>query len=255
MRNIALRLRYDGTIYHGWQEQKTDITVAETVQKALSRICGHPIKVVGCGRTDAGVHALRYCANFKTDSKIPTDRLPLALNALLPPDIAAVAAVDADMDFNAILSCEKKEYTYKIYNERTRDPFYANRAYFYPVPLNVELMNVAARHFIGTHDFAAVRSVGTQTKTTVRTVYWYDVGKNGAIVELRVCADGFLYNMARAMAGTLIYVSEGKIAANAIPRLLESKERRLSGPTVPPCGLYLTRIWYGGPVGNMMEDN
>jgi tRNA pseudouridine38-40 synthase len=253
MRNIALRLRFDGTSYHGWQEQKNDITVAATVQNALSKICGHSVKVVGCGRTDAGVHALRYCANFKTDSKIPADRLSLALNALLPPDIAAVAAMDADEEFNAIQSCEKKEYTYKIYNARTRDPFYANRAYFYPVPLNVELIAEAARHFIGTQDFAAVRSVGTETKTTVRTVFWYDVEKNGAIVELRVCADGFLYNMARAMAGTLIYVSESKIAANDIPRLLETKDRRLCGPTVPPCGLYMTRIWYDGPVGSMME--
>jgi len=252
MRNITLRLMYDGTNYHGWQEQKTDITVAATVQKALSKICGHPVKVIGCGRTDAGVHALRYCANFKTDSKIPADRLPLALNTMLPSDIAAVAAIDADDEFNAILSCVKKEYTYKIYNARTRDPFYSNRAYLYPVPLDLEAMAAAAAHFIGTHDFKAVRSVGTETKTTVRTVYWYDVEQDGPMVELRVCADGFLYNMARAMAGTLIYVSEGKIAANDIPRLLMTQDRRLTGPTVPPCGLYLTRIWYDGPVGEMM---
>lgn len=252
MRNIALRLMYDGTNYHGWQEQKNDITVAATVMKALSKICGHPVKVVGCGRTDAGVHAERYCANFKTDAKIPAERLPLALNALLPPDIAATAAIDTDDEFNAILSCIKKEYTYRIYNARTRDPFFSNRAYLYPVPLQLEAMAEAAGHFIGTHDFKAVRSVGTETKTTVRTVYWYDVEKNGAMVELRVCADGFLYNMARAMAGTLIYVSEGKIAARDIPQLLLTQNRQLAGPTVPPCGLYLTRIWYDGPVGDMM---
>jgi tRNA pseudouridine38-40 synthase len=252
MRNIALRLRFDGTNYHGWQEQKNDITVAAAVQKALSKICGHPVRVVGCGRTDAGVHALRYCANFRTDSKIPADRLPLALNALLPPDIAAVAAVDADDDFNAILSCKKKEYTYKILNTRLRDPFYANRAYFYPVPLDIKAMAEAAAHFIGTHDFKSVRSIGTETKTTIRTVYWYEVSQNGPLVELRVCADGFLYNMARAMAGTLIYVSEGKIAPCDIPRLLQARDRRLGGPTVPACGLYLTRIWYDGPAGVMM---
>lgn len=255
MRNIALRLMYDGTNYHGWQEQKNDITVAATVQKALSRVCGHSVKVVGCGRTDAGVHAQRYCANFRTDSKIPADRLPLALNPMLPPDIAAVAAIDTDDDFNAIQSCIKKEYTYKIYNARTRDPFYSNRAYLYPVPLNHEAMAEAAAHFIGTHDFKAVRSVGTETKTTVRTVYWYNVEKNGPMLELSVCADGFLYNMARAMAGTLIYVSEGKIAAHDIPKLLLTQDRRLAGPTVPPCGLYLTRIWYDGPVGDMMKAN
>lgn len=252
MRNIALRLRYDGTNYHGWQEQKNDVTVAATVQKALTKICGHPVKVVGCGRTDAGVHALRYCANFKTASTIPPDRLPLALNAQLPPDIAAVAAVEAEGDFNAILSCIKKEYTYKICNTRLRDPFYADRAYFYPVPLRDAAMAEAAAHFVGTHDFMAVRSVGTETKTTVRTVYWYTVEREGDIVSLRVCADGFLYNMARAMAGTLLYVSEGKIAPCDIPELLKARDRRLTGPTVPPCGLYLSRIWYDGAVGAMM---
>jgi tRNA pseudouridine38-40 synthase len=253
MRNIALRLMYDGTNYHGWQEQKKDVTVAATVQNALTKICGHPVKLVGCGRTDAGVHAARYCANFKTDSKIPAERLPLALTALLPPDIAAVQAIDADSEFNAILSCIKKEYTYRIYNTRMRDPFYSNRAYFYPVRLNLDAMAEAASCFIGTHDFSAVRSVGTQTKTTVRTVHWYEVEQNGAIIDLRVCADGFLYNMARAMAGTLLYVSEGKIAAKDIPGLLLTQDRRLFGPTVPPCGLYLTRIWYNGPVGDMMH--
>lgn len=253
MRNIALRLRYDGTKYHGWQEQKNDVTVAATVQQALGKICGHPVKVVGCGRTDAGVHAERYCASFKTDARIPAERLPLALNALLPSDIAAIAAVDAEPDFNAILSCVQKEYTYRIYNSRIRDPFLADRAYFYPVKLDAAVMKEAAAQFVGTHDFKAVRSVGTETKTTVRTVFWYEVEQRDNMLELRVCADGFLYNMARAMAGTLIYVSEGKIAAADIPRLLETGDRRLTGPTVPPCGLYLTRIWYDGAVGDMMH--
>jgi tRNA pseudouridine38-40 synthase len=253
MRNIALRLRYDGTHYHGWQEQKKDVTIASAVQNALGKICGHPVKVVGCGRTDAGVHAERYCANFKTDARIPADRLPLALNALLPSDIAAVAAIDAEPEFNAILSCIKKEYTYRIYNARIRDPFYADRAWFYPVKLDVSAMSDAASYFVGTHDFKAVRSVGTETKTTVRTVYWYEVEQKDKLIELRVCADGFLYNMARAMAGTLIYVSEGKIGAADIPRLLETGDRRLTGPTVPACGLYLTRIWYDGSVGDMMR--
>lgn len=254
MRNIALRIRYDGTKYHGWQEQKEDVTIAATLQRALSGVCGHPVKAVGCGRTDAGVHAERYCASFQTDSRIPADRLPLAVNTLLPSDIAVIRAVDAPEDFNAILSCRKKEYTYRIYNARIRDPFLADRVYFYPVPLNAELMRAAARHFIGTHDFAAVRSVGTETKTTVRTVFWFDVVEDGVLFELRVCADGFLYNMARALAGTLIYASDGKIRPEDIPHMMEQRDRRLFGPTAPPCGLYLTRIWYDGLVGEMMGD-
>lgn len=252
MRNIALRLRYDGTNYHGWQVQKTEVTVAETLENALSRLCGHKVKVTGCGRTDAGVHAERYCANFRTDCTIPTDKFPLAVNTYLPQDIAVSDAAEAPEDFNAILSCIKKEYTYRIYNSRIRDPFYTNRAYFVPAKLDEKRMAEGAKYFIGTHDFAAVRSVGTETKTTIRTVYDYEVTRKGDLLSLRVCADGFLYNMARAMAGTLIYVSEGKINPAEIPELLARGDRRLTGPTVPPEGLYMTHIWYDGIVGEMM---
>ena len=127
MRNIALKLRYDGSAYHGWQVQKYDVSVAETVEKALSKVCGHPVKVTGCGRTDAGVHALNYCANFRTDSRIPVERIPLAVNTRLPDDIAVLGAVEAPEDFNAILSCIKKEYVYRIMNTRIRDPFLQKR--------------------------------------------------------------------------------------------------------------------------------
>ena len=252
-KNIAARLMFDGSRYHGWQKQKSEVTVAGTIEAALSRLCGHPVKVHGCGRTDAGVHAERYCFNYRTSSRIPAERLPLAVNSLLPPDIAVQSAVYAPDAFDANLSCLKKEYTYRIYNSRIRDPFFNGRAYFYPQKLEIGAMREAARHFVGTRDFAAVRSYGTETKTTVRTVHWYEIVENGRIIELRVCADGFLYNMARAMAGTLLYVSEGKIHPGDLPRLLEQKDRRLTGPTVPPGGLYLTHIWYDGEVGKMME--
>ena len=255
MKNIAVYLMYEGSQYHGWQVQKSVVSVAETIEMALSRLYGHPVKVHGCGRTDAGVHAERYCFNFKSQSSIPPERLPLALNSLLPPDIAAQDAVYAPDDFNANLSCIKKEYTYRIFNSRIRDPFFSHRAHFYPHKLDIAAMRSASQHFVGTHDFAAVRSVGTMTKTTVRTVHWYEVEDMGRMIELRACANGFLYNMARAMAGTLLYVSEGKIAPGELPRLLESKDRRLTGPTVPPSGLYLTRVWYDGIVGEMMGSN
>lgn len=253
-RNIALRLRYDGTAYHGWQVQKTERTVAETLEQALSRICAEPVKLTGCGRTDAGVHALRYCANFKADCPVPLDRLPLAVNALLPPDIAVLAVCEAPEDFNAIGSCIKKEYLYKIHNTRIRDPFLAKRASFYPAPLDVALMNRAAAAFVGTHDFAAVRSVGTETKTTVRTVYWCRAQRTGDLIEIRICANGFLYNMARAMVGTMVYASHGKLEPEAIPDLLLTRDRRLTGPTMPPEGLYLANLWYEGPVGRLFAD-
>lgn len=253
MRNIAMRLMYDGTRYHGWQVQKTQITVAETLENALSKICGHRVKITGCGRTDAGVHARSYCANFHTDSRIPADRLPLAVNSRLPGDISVIDAVDAPEDFNAILSCIKKEYIYCIYNSRIRNPFYEDRAYFYPQKLNIEAMRMAAGQFVGTHDFAAVRSVGTETKTTVRTIHYCEVEWGEPTYNVRVCADGFLYNMVRAIVGTLLYVSEGKIQPDEIVKLLEIGDRRLTGPTVPPQGLYLTRLWYDGIVGEMMK--
>jgi len=252
MRNIALHLAYNGTAYHGWQVQKTQATVAETLEGALGAVCGHPVRVVGCGRTDAGVHALSYCANFRTDSSIPCGRLPLAVNSRLPADIAVKEAAEAPEDFNAIGSCIRKEYVYLIHNSRIRDPFLEKRACFYPAPLDISLMERAGAAFEGTHDFAAVRSVGTETKTTVRTVHWCRAEKEGDLISVYVCADGFLYNMVRAIVGTMVYAAYGKLRPEEIPGLLETGDRRLTGPTMPPQGLYMNRIWYDGAVGEMM---
>ena len=247
MRNIALRLSYDGTNYHGWQTQRDDATVQETLERAVEKIVKQKVHVTGCGRTDAGVHAERYVANFRTESRIPVDRLPFAVNTHTPEDIAVMQALEVPEDFNAILSCQKKEYTYRIYNSRIQNPFYVHRAYFYPRHLDEDLLNRAAGMFEGTHDFRAVRSVGTETKTTVRTIYWCRVKRQGDLVELRVCANGFLYNMVRAITGTVLYAAEGKIAPEDIPAILERGDRSAAGPTVPPGGLYLTRLWYGDP--------
>ena len=253
MRNIALRLRYDGSRYHGWQVQKGDITVAQTLEEALGKVCGHPVKAVGCGRTDAGVHALRYCANFKTDCRIPVDSFPLAINSRLPGDIAVTMAAEAEDGFNAISSCIKKEYIYKILNSNIRDPFLERRGCFCPQGLDRGLMRAAAAAFEGTHDFRAVRSLGTETKTTVRTVHWCRAEKQGDLITISVCADGFLYNMCRAIVGTMVYASYGKLRPEEIPALLELGDRRLTGPTMPPQGLYLNRVWYDGAVGKMFE--
>ena len=200
--------------------------------------------IVGCGRTDAGVHAERYIANFHTESRIPVERLPFAINTHTPEDIVVREALEVADDFNAILSCQKKEYTYRIYNSRIKNPFYVNRAYFYPKHLDEEVMDRAARAFEGTHDFRAVRSVGTETKTTVRTVHYCRVSRSGDLLELKVCADGFLYNMVRAITGTVLYAAEGKLTPEDIPEILASGDRSLAGPTVPPGGLYMTRLWY-----------
>ena len=244
MRNIALKLMYVGTHYHGWQVQKNAVTVAETLEKALSSVVCHPVKCTGAGRTDAGVHAEVYIANFRTTSSIPCDRLPLAVNTRLPDDIVVVKATEVPDGFNAIGSCLKKEYTYRIYNSRLGNAFLVDRAWFYPKRLDVSVMQAAALHFVGTHDFAAVRSVGTETRTTVRTVYYFTVKRTGDLIEASVCADGFLYNMVRAMVGTIVYASEGKFPPEAVPDILAGKCRTDAGPTAPPGGLYMTKLWY-----------
>ena len=244
MRNIALKLMYNGTAYHGWQVQKNAVTVCETLQKALEKITGEKVHLTGCGRTDAGVHAENYVANFRTESRIPLERLPFAINTHTPEDIAVREALEVAEDFNAIGSCIKKEYTYRIYNSRVKNPFYVNRAWFYPKHLDEKIMQEAASQFVGTHDFAAVRSVGTDVKSTVRTVYYYNVERKGDLIELKVCANGFLYNMARAMAGTVVYAAEGKIKPAEIGAILDSGNRTAAGPTVPPGGLYMTHLWY-----------
>ena len=244
MRNIALKLMYLGTAYHGWQVQKTVATVGETLEKALSTVVCHPVKCTGAGRTDAGVHAQVYVANFRTTSTIPCDRIPLAVNTRLPDDIVVVKATEVPDEFNAIGSCIKKEYTYRIYNSRLGDPFYVDRAWFYPKHLDETVMQAAAARFVGTHDFAAVRSVGTETKTTVRTVHYFNVKRTGQLIECSVCANGFLYNMVRAMVGTIVYAAEGKFPPEAVSDILAGRNRTAAGPTVPPGGLYMTNLWY-----------
>jgi tRNA pseudouridine38-40 synthase len=249
MKNVALKLMYVGTAYHGWQVQKNAITVAETLERALATVLCHPVRLTGCGRTDAGVHARVYVANFYTDSEIPLERLPLAVNTRLPEDIVVERAVEVPYGFSAIGSCRKKEYTYRIYNSRIRNAFHVNRAYFYPRPLDEHIMARAAEHFVGEHDFAAMQSVGTEVKSTIRTVYYFQAERNGDIIDRRVCADGFLYHMVRTMAGTVLYAAEGKFHPDSIPELLASGDRTAAGPVLPPGGLYLTRLWYDGEVG------
>lgn len=244
MRNIALSLMYVGTAYHGWQVQKNGVTVESTLEKALSSVVGHPVKCVGAGRTDAGVHALKYVANFHTSSAIPCDRLPLAVNTRLPDDIVVTRATEVGEDFNAIGSCLKKEYTYRIYNSRIRNAFFVDRAWFYPKRLDESIMHACAQQMVGTHDFAALRSVGTETKTTVRTVYYFNITRQGDLIECKVCADGFLYNMVRAMVGTCVYASEGKLSPDDLPHIMNARDRTAAGPTAPPGGLYMSQLWY-----------
>ncbi|MBR6812890.1 MAG: tRNA pseudouridine(38-40) synthase TruA [Oscillospiraceae bacterium] len=250
----ALKLKYIGTAYHGWQRQKNAVTVQQTLEEALSALLSKPVSVVGCGRTDAGVHAQVYAANFREKCSIPYDRLPLALNARLPQDIGVLDACPVSSDFHAVFSCKKKEYTYYICNSRLRDPFYVDRACFVPGKLDMDAMVKAAEYMKGTHDFKALRSVGTNVKTTVRTVYDFEITRTGDIIKARISANGFLYNMARAMVGTALYAAQGKIRPEDIENIINSGERCLAGPTMPPGGLYMTGVEYEEePVRSMMN--
>ena len=242
--NTAIILSYDGTAYHGWQTQRNASSVQQTVTEALASLLGQDVSVSGVGRTDAGVHARRYVANFHGTHTIPMDRLPFAINAHLPMDISVSGAALVPDDFDARFNCTRKEYTYLIAPGKIRDPFAVSRSYFYPYSLDVDAMQQAAQYFIGRQDFAAVRSMGTPVKSTVREIFTCSVDTLGSYVRIRVSADGFLYNMVRAIAGTVLYAAEGKLTPEDIPQILDSGNRTLAGPTVPPGGLYLTKLWY-----------
>ena len=244
MKNIALILSYDGTNYNGWQVQKNGPSIQESMETALFRLLGQKVHVSGVGRTDSGVHARRYVANFKADCTIPVDRLPYAVNSFLPEDIAVSGAALVPDEFDARFDCTKKEYAYYIYPSTLRDPFHARYAYRYNYPLDLTRMQAGAQRFVGKQDFAAVRSQGTPVKSTVRTVFWCEVEPAGDLIRIRVCGDGFLYNMVRAIAGTLVYVGGGKLSPDDVTAVLRSGDREQAGPTLPAHGLFMNRLWY-----------
>ncbi len=247
MRNVLMSLRYDGTNYHGWQVQKNAVTVQEVFQGALARLLGEDVDIKGCSRTDAGVHANMYCVSAKIDSKIPCDRLKMALTRFLPRDIAVTGAVEVPLDFHARYSCSGKEYVYKIWNEPVRNPFWHGRAFHYWYHLDVEKLDSAAKNFIGTHDFTSFCTLDKRNpENMVRTVKAFSVERNGGLVEMRVTADGFLYNMVRIMVGTLLRVAMGRIEPQEIPDIISAKDRAKAGPTAVAHGLYLNRVFYDG---------
>jgi len=244
-RNLRLWLMFDGANYHGWQSQKNAVAIADVVTSALSRLTDEEIKLYGCSRTDAGVHAMNYCASFVTESSIPAQRFPYALNFLLPPDIRATRVEDVDEDFHAQYACIGKEYTYKLHYAQFDNPFFKDRVYHYRYgSVDAEKMDEAAKHFIGTHDFKSCMAQGSPVKSTVRTIKYFDVTSKGERVNFTVYADGFLYNMVRIMVGTLLEVGKGKLSPENIDDILLSKDRTMAGLTVPACGLYLTKVDY-----------
>ncbi len=242
--NIKLDLQFDGTAYHGWQIQPDAPTVQGILKDAWQKVTGEDETPEGCGRTDAGVHAMGYVANVHTATAIPCDRLPYALNTFLPNDIICVNAVAVDDEFSAGRSAVKKTYRYTIDNSVFPDVFSGRYAWHYKYPLDIEKMHHAARGFIGTHDFIGFARSGFTVKTTVRTIYAIEIEKKGNIITIDVTGNGFLYNMVRIMAGTLVFAGSGKIDPSLIPDIINSRERSRAGITAPPHGLCLKEVFY-----------
>ena len=244
MRNLLFTISFVGTAYHGWQIQDNARTVQQTVRDAFNKITGEQPNIIGCSRTDAGVHANMFCFSVKTDSSVPERAFPAALNSQLPYDISVRRCTSVPEDFNARYSCVQKEYEYLICTNEYRNPFYVDKALHYRYYLDEALMNTAAQSFLGTHDFSAFCSAHTDTVSKQRTISFSEVKREGDFCIFTVRADGFLYNMVRIMAGTLICVSQGKLDAEAIPDIIAGKDRSRAGFTAPPGGLYLNRVFY-----------
>lgn len=242
--NYLLTLMFDGANYHGWQRQDNAVTVQQKVEEAVFSLLGAAVSVTGCSRTDAGVHAHSFFANFKCDKAMALPTVVSGLNYYLPEDICVTSCRTVPDDFNARFSCISKEYHYIIYDSRIRNPFYKNRAAHCKHPLDAALMNEQAKDFIGTFDFTSFCAAGASVRSNVRTVLDAGVYRAQDQVVFYVEANGFLYNMVRIMAGTLLYIAENKIQAGSIPQVIEAKNRLMAGKTMPPEGLYLYKVHY-----------
>lgn len=244
MRNLLITIKYDGSAYHGWQVQKNALTVQEVFQNAVEKVFLSRLDVKGCSRTDTGVHANMYCVSIKTDMDITPYGIIMALNSNLPRDIAVVDCREVDDDFHPRYSCKSKEYIYKIYNGRIRNPFDADYALHYNRPIDAEYLNREAQAFVGEYDYSGFCSANSDVEDTVRDVKSFSVWREGDYVYFKVEADGFLYNMVRIMVGTLLFVNEGKIKEGELKDVILSKDRKRAGKTASPNGLYLNKINY-----------
>ena len=244
-RTIAVKIRFLGTAYHGFQRQQNALSVQEVVEDALFKILGRQTVIFGCSRTDTGVSAAEYVFSFKTQNPITPFKLKGALNHFLPDDIAVFDAVEAEDNFHARYDTAEKEYEYIIRNSRQKDPFCEDRVCRYSITqLDERLLNSAAAQFVGTHDFSAFCSMNDGAKSHIRTITKAEVIRSGEDVVFTFRADGFLYNMVRIMVGTLLAVNEGRIRADSIADIIKSKERKRAGATAEANGLYLKKVVY-----------
>ncbi len=235
---------YDGTNYCGWQVQPNGITVEEVLNRSLSKLLGEKIEVMGASRTDSGVHSLGNVAVFDTNTRMPADKIAFALNQRLPEDIVVQGSCEVPSDWHPRYQESTKTYEYRILNRTFRMPTRRLDTYFYHYPLDVEQMSEAASYLVGTHDFASFCAANAQVKSTVRTIYSCTAQKENDIITIRVTGNGFLYNMVRIIAGTLIEVGAGKRRPEEIKDILAAENRDAAGPTAPAQGLTMMGIEY-----------
>lgn len=246
-RKVKFTVAYDGTNYHGFQTQDNPglPTIQDELVRAIQVVTGENVKITCAGRTDAGVHARGQVIDFLTGSRIPDDRFHLAMNSLLPGDIAVIYAETVAEEFHSRFSALGKHYRYTILNQRIPSPFHRRYSHQVYPPLDVKAMQDAAACFVGTHDFRAFCAAGSPVKDFVRTIWRCDLtqGEENLLI-LDVMGNGFLYNMIRIIVGTLVDVGKGKIPPDDIPQIIASMDRTLAGTTAPPQGLCLMKVWY-----------
>lgn len=246
MRNLFFKITFDGSQFHGWQIQNDLRTVQGELKNAFKNLTGEDVTINGCSRTDAGVHALEYCFNVKTNATIPCDSFPVALSSFLTPEILVLSCEEVENGFNAQFDAVSKEYEYVFLNTKDLSPFLYKKVCHYKYKeLDENLLNEACQFFLGEHDFSAFCASGATVVSKVRTIYSASVRREGDKVIFKVRGNGFLYNMVRIMAGTLLYVAEGKIKKEDILNIIESGDRKNAGVTAIPDGLYLRKVFYG----------
>ena len=244
MRNIKLTIEYDGKKFGGWQKQPNKLNIQGEIEKAIEEITGEKIDLNASGRTDAGVHSLGQTANFKTNSKIEIEKIPIAINSKLKQSIRIIKAEEVEENFHSRYSCKGKKYRYIINNSKYGSAIYRDLEYHMPIKLNVEAMQKGIKYFEGEHDFKGFKASGTSSKSSVRTIYNAKVIQEGERIIIELEGNGFLYNMVRIISGTMVDVGLGKIKPEEIPEIIESKERSRAGKTLPPQGLYLVEVYY-----------
>ena len=244
MRNIKLTIEYDGTAYAGWQVQPNGLAVQEVVEQALARLLGEPTRLRSSGRTDAGVHARGMVACFNTEKRLPLRAFREGLNSQLPSDVAVRDACEVPLSFNPRFDAQAKHYRYTILLDDLRSPLARHTAWRLSGGLDLKAMRAACALFIGEHDFAAFRASNCAAKTTVRRINSLELVQEGRFLHLDVNGSGFLKNMVRIIAGTLVEVGQGRRTPQEVARLLKEGDRQLAGKTAPPQGLCLMQVFY-----------